>query len=261
MKEYYGNDWQKILNENNLGDFDALWQLDAGWFEQPNQRRGGWSGVTKIKLALPGGGEVGAFLKRQENHVTKTLLHPIKGVSTFQREYQNILSFIKKGLPTVEPIYYGDRDQEGNLQAILITRELEGYQSLNAPQFCRKGGLMTDKIERIAILKSLAAVMAKMHSYHLQHNCLYPKHVFVKKEGDTWDVRLIDLEKLKWRLFKRSSILRDIETIYRHGPLYEHGISNQLLFLKAYMGEHKLSDASKSIWRTIRQNALLKKAS
>lgn len=258
MKEFNSNDWQKILNDNDLGNFDALWQLDAGWFEQPNQRRGGWSGVSKIKLALPGGGEVWAFLKRQENHLSKTLLHPIKGVSTFQKEYQNILSFIKKGLPTVEPIYFGHRDLKGNLQAILITRELEGYQSLSSSQFCRNGEIMNQKVERIAILRSLAAVMVKMHGFHLQHNCLYPKHVFVKKEDDRWDVRLIDLEQLKWRLFKRTSTLRDIGTMYRHGALYENGMFSQLLFLKFYRDEKKLSEASKAIWRAVRKSALSK---
>lgn len=259
MKEFYGNNWQKILNENDMGDFDALWRLDAGWFEKPNQRRGGWSGVSKIKLVLPGGGETGAFLKRQENHISKAILHPIKGVSTFQREFQNIQCFIKKGLPTVDPIYFACRDQEGALQAILITRELEGYQPLSANQFCSNGEIMGDKRERTAILRSLATMMRKMHGYHLQHNCLYAKHVFVKKIGDTWDVRLIDLEKLRWRLFKRSAILRDIGTLYRHGPFYQQKLSSQLLFLKVYMGELKLSEASKSIWRAVRKSAVLKK--
>ena len=159
MKEFYGNNWRKILNENNLGDFNSLWELDAGWFEQPNKRRGGWSGVSRIKLELPEGGEVGVFLKRQENHVTKTIFHPVKGIPTFQREYRNILRFIKKGLPTVEPVYFGRRNQEGKLQAILMTRELEGYQSLDANHFCRRDDNLVDKCMKTTGIKTQRALI------------------------------------------------------------------------------------------------------
>lgn len=259
MKEFYGNSWQKILDENDLMGFDALWDLKADWFDKLNHDRGGWSGVCRIKVTLADGGEVGVFLKRQENHITKTITRPSKGIPTFQREFRNIQSFINKGLPTVEPIYFARRMHEGNLQAILMTRELEGYQSLEKESFCSGGEIMSDKAERVAILTSLASVIRSMHSHHLQHTCLYPKHVFVKKEGNDWDIRLIDLETVRWKLFKRSAILRDFGTLHRYGALYQQGLSDRLLFIKAYMREAKLSEYSKSIWRAIGQNALSKK--
>ena len=45
MKEYQANDWEQLAHSNGLDSFDAIWTLDIGWFEEPNQRRGGWSGV------------------------------------------------------------------------------------------------------------------------------------------------------------------------------------------------------------------------
>ena len=85
MKEYwYNDDWQQILFDNNLDDFDDIWKLKTKWFEPPNIRRGGWSGVVKIDLDTPQG-KIGIFIKRQQNHITKTFIHPIRGMLTFER--------------------------------------------------------------------------------------------------------------------------------------------------------------------------------
>ena len=64
MQEYIGKGWEKILRDNGLADFDSIWNLDAGWFEEPNKRRGGWSGVSRISLKTEEGGSLGMFLKR-----------------------------------------------------------------------------------------------------------------------------------------------------------------------------------------------------
>ena len=90
MKECWNDQWQEIFSANKLDSFDAIWNLDTEWFEEPNQRRGGWSGVIKVDLDTPEGKSC-VFIKRQENHISKTLLHPIRGILTFEREFENIL--------------------------------------------------------------------------------------------------------------------------------------------------------------------------
>ena len=45
MIEYFGKNWEQVLQRNQLGDVDSIWDLDAGWFEKPNKRRGGWMRV------------------------------------------------------------------------------------------------------------------------------------------------------------------------------------------------------------------------
>lgn len=69
--EYINENWRQTLQRNHAANFDALWQLQQdSWFEAPNQRRGGWSGVCKTTLTMPDGSESGIFIKRQENHFT-----------------------------------------------------------------------------------------------------------------------------------------------------------------------------------------------
>jgi hypothetical protein len=85
MKDFIAGDWQQLLDGNGLDSFEALWTLDAGWFEAPNKRRGGWSGVSRCDLEVPEGGSVGVFVKRQQDHVYRSPRHPLRGMLTFVR--------------------------------------------------------------------------------------------------------------------------------------------------------------------------------
>ena len=249
MQEYIGKGWEKILRDNGLADFDSIWNLDAGWFEEPNKRRGGWSGVSRISLKTEEGSSVGMFLKRQENHNTKTVSKPVNGEPTFYREFKNILRFISHGIPTVEPVYFFYRYKEGKSQAILMTKELEGFESLDSSAYARDGELMSNKDRRESLMEAVAKEMRKMHSHHFRHNCLYSKHIFVRANGNKWDVKFIDLEKLSRSLFKKSALLRDLYTLPRRISGWRQ--SDKLKFLKIYRQEDRLSIESKAIWREI----------
>ena len=72
MSDLFGNGWRLTLKQNSLGYFSALWQLQADWFEEPNIRRGGWSGVVKIPLRNGKYESSYIFIKRQENHLSRT---------------------------------------------------------------------------------------------------------------------------------------------------------------------------------------------
>ena len=249
MKEYIGKGWEQLLCSNNLGDFDSIWNLEAGWFEEPNERRGGWSGVSRIQLKTEDGQSVGVFLKRQENHNTKTVTNPIKGIPTFAREFKNIIRFINNELPTVEPVYFCYRFSNGNCQAILMTKELDGFDSLDAGIYSRDGAIMQDKLQREQIMTSVANAMRKMHDSHLRHSCFYSKHVFIRPLDGSWDVKFIDLEKMNWNLFKYRARFRDLYTFPRR--ITGWGRKDRLRFLQLYMQEKKLSVKSKSLWRKI----------
>ena len=247
MYDYYGDDWHQILTTNKLGDFDALWNLKTDWFEEPNIRRGGWSGVVKYPLNTADG-NIDIFIKRQENHISKTLSHPLKGIATFQKEYCNIKRLTLNNVPTLELIYFGQKDQK----AILVTKSLEGYNPLDAKIFHD-----LSREDKKALLSKIAQTTATMHQHRFQHNCFYPKHIFAQQLDDNWDVRFIDLEKLKRPLFKRQAIIRDLFTLHRHADCH-WTIKDRLYFFKAYVGETELSNRSKQLWRTIAKKVLAK---
>jgi hypothetical protein len=57
MKDHFPEKWQEILSHNDLDSFEKLWALQLEWFEEPNQRRGGWSGVSRCDLNYQTSGE------------------------------------------------------------------------------------------------------------------------------------------------------------------------------------------------------------
>jgi hypothetical protein len=249
-KEYRGSGWESVLTLNNLDSFDAIWDLKADWFEEPNIRRGGWSGVCKIKLETENGDSVGVFLKRQENHNTKSWLSRFRGgIPTFYREFKNIIRLIEHDVPTIEPIYFCYRYKEGKSQAILISKDLEGFESLDSAVYARDGALMQDKEQREKIMSAVAKNMYKMHSQRFQHRCLHDKHVFVALVNDVWEVRFLDLEMLRRTWSKNMAMERDLYTFSRRMIGWQW--KDKLKFFKMYMDEDKLSSESKVMWHKI----------
>jgi lipopolysaccharide kinase (Kdo/WaaP) family protein len=253
MKTYWNNNWQHLFAANKLDTFDVIWNLETEWFEEPNKRRGGWSGVIKVDLDTQEG-KTSVFIKRQENHVSKTLFHPVRGILTFEREFKNILHMQKCSVPVMEWVYFSKRIVNGNQQAILITKSLSDYIPLESERFLTSGDLIKSTVHKEKLLTAVAGTLRLIHQHNLEHNCLYLKHIFVKPVGDSWDVKIIDLEKMKWRLFKKKAIFRDLYTLYRHAKGWSP--KDHVKLFKAYVQEQKLSPKSKKLWHSIEARVL-----
>jgi tRNA A-37 threonylcarbamoyl transferase component Bud32 len=228
------------VDEDDLDSFDRFWTVKSDWFEPPNIRRGGWSGVIKYALNSASG-KINVFIKRQENHITKTWNHLISGIPTFQKEYFNILRLARNDIPTLEPVYFGVHEK----RAILITKALEGYQGLD-----NVDPVALSRKDKKALIEKVAVIIRQMHHCHFQHNCLYPKHIFVRQTAADWDIRIIDLEKMKRTLLQHHAIVRDLSTLFRHAG-NAWSLTNKLRFFRAYRGETRLSPSSKKLWLQI----------
>ncbi len=212
---FQNNSIEQVFANNNLATFTQLWELQADWFEEPNLRRNGWSGVIKYSLNDKQGTELPVFIKRQQNHNHKTLLHPVKGVPTFRREYFNILRLQKKSVPTIDALYYGERQVDGNAQSILITRSLEGYISFE--ELFELDKLPADDIMH-NIMQTAGRTVRLMHNANYRHGALFPKHFFTRYSTEQVDVKLIDLEKLKWLPFRSRLSFNDLSRVIRRRP-------------------------------------------
>ena len=164
---------EELLKHNSLRTFRDVWELKADWIEPPNFSRGGWSGASRVVLKTPTGGSIVVFLKRQENHQTRSLRAPF-GMPTFRREYNNIKKLRKLGIPTVHALYYGEERIDGKSCAAIITAALDGYMSLDD-----WWSGQTDPILRVKAMDIIARWTAAMSIRRLQHGCLYGKHIFL----------------------------------------------------------------------------------
>lgn len=260
MQDYLEPGWHEILEQNGLGDFDALWDLKAEWFESPNERRGGWSGVVRLELQRPDGGIEEVFLKRQENHQRRTLRHPLSGEPTFGGEMRNILLLHKAGVPTLDPVYYGQRQVDGHWRAVLMTRELKGFQPLGwwIEQWRESGWESSYSIRR-AVLVEMVRVIRQLHKdAGLVHNSLHPKHLFVRlhteQEKPRVEVRLIDLEKMRPVLSQKRTARRDLDSLNRR--CLPFSLADRMRFLKLYLGTPHLSREGRNLWRYLSDSML-----
>ena len=231
LEDYFPEStWQSLFKQNNLGQFEALWTLESEWFEPPNYRRNGWSGVIKYPLTDNHGNTIWVFIKRQENHNYKTLRHPFSGVPTFRREFINIQRLNQHNIPTLTTLYYGERQINGKSQSILVTLSLEGYESFES--FFANDQPVDDRLTQ-KIMQLAGQHTRRLHDAHFRHGSLYPKHFFVKAEGDTVDVRFIDLEKLKWFPFAYLVRMNDLSRIIRRrAPISKQAIE---ILIQSYL--------------------------
>jgi hypothetical protein len=135
-------------------------------------------------------------------------------------------------------------------RAILITEELSGFVSMeDRVQRWLKEGAPARPL-RLRMLAAVAALLRDMHAHGIQHNCFFPKHVFVRMATDGGiEARVIDLEKSRWRPSKVVCAIRDLYTLNYHSQMWSR--SDRLWFFKSYLQVDRLTPFAKWLWRTV----------
>ena len=254
MYEFIDPEWEDQLRRHKLGDFASLWERRDPWFEEPNLGRSkdGWSGVCRIAC-----GERTVFLKKQENFYSYSLRHPL-GVSLAQREFENILLFTERAIPTVRVLYFGVRRQNGKLQAQIMTESLDDYVSLAAVTHdWEKGSRGLE--QRRELIASVAARLRDAHGKGVVHCNLYPKHIFVSAALTSAGVApqegarccFIDLERARKVTWGGRLQLRDLETLHRKAPYWSR--SDRLRFILTYLGKTSVDPEVRSFLRRLKK--------
>lgn len=246
---FQSNDYQALFAHNQLTDFDVIWNRDIAWFEPPNERRGGFSGVGKLLLQTESGKEYIFFVKKQQNHGRKSWAHPIIGEPTFRREFRN-LTFLEKhniGAPNV--VYYAE--STSTKQAILITENLTDFVPLDTIHLNQlQQALQHD------LVKKIAAEIKRFHDVGMVHRALYPKHIFVKNAGLldlVPEIALIDLEKARFSPLAWYRAYFDLAAFLRHTVGWDD--ERKLLLMKSYLQKNELSFFDKLLFNMITHRA------
>ena len=194
-------------------EFDRWWDSLGIWVEPANKRRGGESGVQLLQQR--DSTRPPLYCKRQVGHIYRTLLHPF-GRPTILRELQAYRAFARLGIKTPNIVYCAARQQHANWQALLVTDALQGFVSLEQWYTSKNSAALTN-----AVLRQLAATLARLHLAGWQHGCCYPQHIFVKAQTDNSgavdiDIALLDLEKSRRRFRIKDAARRDLGQLGRH---------------------------------------------
>lgn len=233
MPDYIHPDWLATLQGNGMATFDQLWNLQVEWVENPNADRGGASGVGRVQLQLPQGGAAAVYLKRQRSHTRRTWRHPLRGEPTFAREFKMLRHLRQHQVMAPTPVFYGERVIDGEACAILVTEELAGYRSLEEMmEAMARGEAGLALIKRRQLLGAAAAVVSAMHASGVQHRSLYPKHIFIKDDGNGYAAALIDLEKSRFSYLLGWRTIQDLATLNYRTPYWSR--ASRLYFFKHY---------------------------
>jgi hypothetical protein len=233
MSDFIAAHDRALLERHGLTHFDALWALKLEAVDEPNTERGGWSSVYRLDL-----GETAFYLKRQSNHLTRSLLHPL-GEPTFAREFRNIQRYAQLGIPALQAAFFAERRVPGERRAVLLTRALDGWQDLDTYLL---GWATLDEARRTAILNACGELARRLHQAGQMHGCFYPKHIFLRERADGFDAQLIDLEKTRPLLFGVRDKVKDLEPLLRRASVWSE--AQVRLLLVAYLA----GDADLDSW-------------
>lgn len=234
--EYLAPKTKDLLQAHQLFTFNQLWNYQGEWFEAPNRKQDGWSGVSYLSLMDSNGQEHGFYLKRQENYMRKTWRHPFKGEPTFKREFEIIQYLSTQSVLTPTISYFAFHDQ----QCIFVTEALKGF--ISADDWFRKYGSAQDKL-KMKMIEALAKAVNALHRAGVQHRSLYLKHLFVRVEHDAnVEVAIIDFESS--RITKLIGFYQYIDLI----KLMKRAKTMALLD-KGHLLDHYFAGDAKQGWR------------
>lgn len=214
-----------LLEQHQLNSFTALWNLELDAVDEPNTERGGWSSVAQLKL-----GEQTFYLKRQINHMTRSLQKPF-GEPTFAREMRNIQRYQQLQIPALRAAFFAQRKVSGQQRAILMTYALDGWQDLDHWQ--QQWPELSNE-QQHGIVQACAKLARTLHQAGQIHGCFYPKHIFLQEQAAGFTAQLIDLEKTRPLLFGRRDRVKDLEPLFRRSR-HVWGREQIQLFLQSYL--------------------------
>lgn len=240
--------YQQVFARHQLDGFKPLWDKHIDWFEEPNHRRGGWSGVGQLTLTADDG-ELSTFVKKQQNHGRRTLLHPFDGEPTFRREFKRLTFLEKRHIKAPKVVCYGEQRVEGNACAILATETLLDFEPLDV--VTERWFTNNDKSrqQKRMLLKTVANRLHDFHASGLAHRALYSKHIFVKHADTQPETALIDLEKSRFSPLFVYRAYFDLSALNRHAEYWSR--SDRLYFFLQYFQAKRLSKPLRLLCRLI----------
>lgn len=249
-KLFQSNYYQQIFAQQQLANFDAIWACEIAWFEPPNERRGGWSGVGKLALPTTNGDELTVFVKKQQNHGRKSWRHPIAGEPTFRREFENLSFLAKHNIGAPQVVYYAEN--AASKQAILITENLADFAPLDSVNLSQ-----LSQTQQQNLVQKVALETRRFHDAGMVHRALYPKHIFVKNadglQSAAPEIALIDLEKARISPLAWYRAYFDLTAFFRHAIAWSD--AHKLLFIKTYLAKNQFNFFDK-----IRYQMMLRRA-
>jgi len=240
---------------HGLGDVRALMNFRGGSLSKEQGPRS----VTRFSLPDEGG-EKAFFLKRHRHAPFREQIREFFRYGRFlsggRREWENIWRIRRVGIPTVDPVGFGERREWGReVESFLISLELrEAYRLTEfIPKHLSPPLNSSLLLRKRQLLRKLALLARRMHEAGLFHRDFYLGHLFVKdREEGEMELYLIDLQRVfrpRWRIERWR--IKDLASLNFSAPRGWVTAADRLRFYKQYRGISRLEDPDRSLIRRV----------
>lgn len=243
MQPFISAEFADLLMHNQLHTFAQLWAKQFDWFEEPNQRSGGWSGVGRLQLIGRSGETQVVFLKKQQNYKRRTLKNFIQGEPTLRREFERLQFLRAQQINVPVVIFYAEGVVNNQQCAILLTALLSEYVDLTT--ICLDWMHQASREDKRLMLQRVAIAIREFHKLGLTHRAMYPKHIFVKNQSTNIEVAFIDLEKSRFAKYFKHKALHDLAALYKR--MTDISATDKIFFLHHYFATESFNGLQKKI--------------
>lgn len=209
-KIVFKDDWKAVFAKNGLTNIDDFFNFTGGEVINRNSKRN----VTVFELE-DDGKKTRFFMKRFHDPHFKDMLAVLKNFgkmwSQGHGEWANAEKLFASGIPTYQPVCYGDQ-MIGPFEkrSVFITKELDG-QCLTDYVAGKWDGLSPD--QKKTLLTTMAQLAADAHAKKMSFPDLYVWHYWVLKADQEYQLGKIDLHMTKHNA-KISDQIRDLGAIH-----------------------------------------------
>ncbi len=245
--------WEAILSEAGLLDIEAVVGREFDWFETPNQRRGGWSGVSRIVLNpnVSPEDQKTVFLKIQQNHWFRAPNNFFRRHLTFEREIDAMTQISSIVNCTPEVLLFGRWITGQDAWAVIITRSLDGWLPLNGWLLGKNGLVPPDQATLLKIFEAIASTSRQLNEAGWVHLSFSAKHLFVRPNKEAaYDICLIDYEKCRRHIFSGYRTIKDCSHFMRHTPKFSD--AHKRYYLKSYFQTETFTPSQRRLIRKMK---------
>jgi UDP-glucose:(heptosyl)LPS alpha-1,3-glucosyltransferase len=246
-------DYTALLAQHGLDKFETLMFHNEGILLK-NQK-----GKRIFQLRLKWNGALVVFyLKCHRLPLTQTQrLLRLAGrpvLTEGRKEWEYILKFHDRLLPTVTPVAMGERLlPDGMQESFLLTRGLNEYEPLESLVPKHFVPPLNHELvrEKRALIQAVGGLTANMHWHGFYHRDFYSVHLMLRKDGtaSSPDIVLIDLQRVltsPW--LRRRWKVKDLASIHFSARDWGLTRTDKLRFLTAY---HPLAARDRSLMNAI----------
>lgn len=237
-----------MLEAAGLLDIESASQREFDWFEAPNRRRGGWSGVSRIVLNpdAPEPEQKAVFLKIQQNHFYIAPNTYFLKRLTFEREFAAMQALRPQCDAIPQVAMFAKWQVDGNQGSILVTEALDSWIPLRPWLLGNLDMPAPEKDTLHRAFEAIAKTAREINQAGWIHMCFSAKHLFVKERSDgSFAVRVVDLEKTRKRIGLGRRTVKDCSHFMRHTLAITE--DDKLHFLKAYFETESFTPAQKAL--------------